>query len=350
MVGLIQKYYKNIINKKNGLYVLVITIVFLSLAISLRLLGFDPLIGLITLFTTSFKTSYGFWGTVTKFITLLLLSYAFTIPLKIKMFNIGSLGQMQIGGIVAMVVAFEVRGLPSSLTIILAILASVIAGSLYAYIAALLKNRSNINPVITTSMLMFISNYLVNYACSFEKYGELTSGFPMTFMIPKTANLKYMGPIPSWIFVVPTMIVLYYLVFQKTIIGYKIEATGNNPLAADAFGIDSKKLIVVTFLVAGAIAGLAGSIEVLGVQQRLVSGFARTSGSDFGTLGSLTSLVAGGGALGLPITAFFMSVLLVGADSMQRTIQVPSEIIYVLQSVLVLAIVTLREKTKRSSQ
>lgn len=339
-----------IINRNKILFVLVLIAIFLVLAILLKLLGYDPINGLLTLFTTSFKSSNGFWGTVSKFIPLLLLTYSFTIPLKIRLFNIGALGQMQVGGIVATIIAFELSSISPFISITLAIFFSALIGGLYAFIAAFLKNRRNINPVITTSMLTFISNFLVNYFCSFEKYGELTSGFPMTFMIPKHMRLDYWGSVPSWIIVVPVVIIFYYLIFQKTIIGYKIESTGNNPIAANSYGINSKQVIVFTFLVAGAIAGVAGGLEVLGVHGRLIAGFARTSGSDFGTLGSLTSLVAGENSFTLPITAFLMSILLIGADSMQRTIQVPAEMIYLLQSILVIAIVSLRWQFEKASK
>lgn len=347
VVNFIGEYKTKRINKKFIWYFLVLSIFFLVLAMILWLLGFNPIEGLKTLFFTSFRTSYGFWGTVTKFIPLLLLTYAFTVPLKIRLFNIGALGQMQIGALLSLIIAFELSNLPSFVIILIAVVISAIGGGLYAYIAAYLKNRHNINPVITTSMLTFVSNFLVNYVCSIEKYGELSSGFPMTFIIPQKAHLAFWGPVPSWILVVPIVILFYYLIFNKMVIGYKIEATGNNPTASNAYGINAKKIIIITFILAGAISGLAGSIEVLGVHGRLISGFARTGGSDFGTLGSLTSLVAGEGALNLPIAAFLMSILLIGADSMQRTIQVPAEMIYLMQSILVISIVSLRWRMER---
>ncbi len=341
---------RHIINKTNARYLLVLIILFAMMALVLKLMGFDPINGLVTLLTTSFKSTYGFWGTVKKFIPLLLQAYAFAIPLKIRLFNIGGLGQMQIGGVVATLIAFTFGELPPLILIPIAIILSIIAGGLYGYIAAFLKNRYNINPVITTSMTTFMSNMIVNYVCSLDKYGELVSGFPMTYMVPENSRLPYWGTVPSWILVIPIVILVYFLIFRRSIIGYKIEATGDNPIAANAYGINSKKVIIFTFAIAGAIAGLAGAIEVLGVHTRLISGFARTSGADFGTFGSLTSLVAGDSMIGLPITAFLMAILLIGADSMQRTIQIPAEIIFLLQSVLVISIVTLRWQLERNSK
>jgi simple sugar transport system permease protein len=144
------------------------------------------------------------------------------------------------------------------------------------------------------------------------------------------------------VIVIIIAVLFYYFLIEKTIVGYKIEATGVNPSAADAYGIDAKKVIYITFFIAGAFAGIAGAIEVLGVQQRLIAGFARTSGAEFATFGALSSLIAGSGALAIPITTFFLSVLLIGADSLQRTLQVPVEVIFVLQTILVLLTVTIR--------
>jgi simple sugar transport system permease protein len=109
-------------------------------------------------------------------------------------------------------------------------------------------------------------------------------------------------------------------------------------------------MVISTFLIAGGVAGLAGATEVMGVQRRLISGFAVTSGAQYGTFGILTSLVAGGSPIGIPITAFFMSVLLVGANALQRSLQIPVEIVFLMQAVIVLIVVTLRTQIERRTE
>jgi simple sugar transport system permease protein len=127
-------------------------------------------------------------------------------------------------------------------------------------------------------------------------------------------------------------------------LGYQIEASGFNQVASSIYGINVPRLVVLTLFIGGAMAGLSGAIQVMAVQKRLIEGFAATSGAEFGTFGILTALIARGEALSIPAAAFFMSVLLVGADAMQRTLQIPVEMVFLMQSVMVIIIVLIRKR------
>jgi len=101
---------------------------------------------------------------------------------------------------------------------------------------------------------------------------------------------------------------------------------------------------MITFFVAGALAGLGGALEVMNIHGRLIEGFAKTSGAQFGIFGILTSLVVGGNPLSVPIASFLMSVLLVGADTLQVIMQIPVEMVFLTQSIIVLMIVVIRQR------
>lgn len=338
---------KGVLVRNLGLYSFTFLIALLATGLFMVIMRYDPWIGLSTLMATSFRTSFGFWETVQKFIPLLLTTYTFSITYKIRLFNIGGLGQMQIGGIGAMIVAMELGHLPSFLVIPFAFLAAAIGGGGYGMIAGWIWNKYSINPIISTVMLRFISTYLVLFTVSLERYADPIGGHPMTSTLPAAGVLPYWGKVPSWILVALVAIVFVYLLMRRTVLGYKIEASGMNPNASAIYGIRAPGIVLASFFLAGAMAGMGGATQVMGVQHRLIDGFALTSGAEFSTFGILTSLVAGGDPVAVPITAFLMSVLLVGADAMQRTMNIPVEMVFLMQAILVLLMVTLRGEMER---
>jgi simple sugar transport system permease protein len=330
--------------KKILTYVMAIAIAFLLIGVLFAVTGYNPFKGLSTLVTTSFKSSFAFWETINKFIPLLFATFAFAIPFKLRVYNIGALGQMQIGGIVAIIVTFELAILPSYILIPISLLFIMIAGGLYAAVCGWLRNRYDINPIISTVMLNFVSHYLLLFFTTGSVYADPFSGHPMTNPVPENATMPVVGHIPTSFYFAIIMILFLYVLMKRSRLGYKIEATGFNRIASRIYGINVPGLVITTLFVGGAMAGLSGAIQVMAVQKRLIEGFAATSGADFGTFGILTALIARGESVAIPAAAFFMSVLLVGADAMQRTLQIPVEMVFLMQSVMVIVIVLFRKR------
>jgi general nucleoside transport system permease protein len=331
-------------------YLVAALLTLLAMGVFLAALSADPWRGLYTILTTSFQSSFAFWQTVEKFIPLLMATYAFAITYKIRLFNIGGLGQMQVGAIAATIVALELKMLPAFLLIGLALAAAALAAGAYGMIAGWIWNTYRVNPIISTVMLRFISGYLVLFTVSLPRYADPTGGHPMTEPFPAAAILPYWGQVPSWLVIALITVVAVYVLLRKTVFGYRIDAAGMNPNAASVYGIPAPAIVLASFFAAGCMAGLGGAVQVMGVQHRLIDGFALTSGAEFSTFGILTSLLAGGNPIALPIAALFMSVLLVGADAMQRTMGVPVETVFLMQAALVLLVVTLRSEFERRWQ
>lgn len=328
-------------------YLVAIFSAFIFVAIVLLLVGFNPLEGISTLLSSSFKTSFGFWETVSKFIPLLLTTYAFAIPFRLKIYNIGSLGQMQVGAIAAVIVAFELDFLPSAFLIPMALLGALVGAGSFAAACGCLKNRYGINPIISTTMLNFVGTYLVLFITTASGYEDPFSGHPMTELIPGPAMIPKIGSCSISLFIAIIIMVGIYVMMKKTVLGYQIEAAGYNHEAAAVYGINVSRFIWLTLGMGGALAGLGGAIQVMAVQGRLIEGFVITSGAEFGIFGILTALVSNGEPVGIPAAAFFMSVLLVGADSMQRTLQIPVELVFLMQVVMVIIIVIIRGKMEK---
>ena len=328
-------------------YTFAIVMSFGVTAILIGLAGYNVPRALQTLLLRPFSTRLGFIETLKKFIPLTLATYAFAIPFKIKFFNIGAWGQMLVGGIAAAIAGLALSGLafPSLLLIPVLLCAAMLAGALFASIAAALKAYSNINPIISTIMLNFVALYGVNFFATAERWKAELSGHPMTRKLPEAAFLPELTRgLHLGILLIAIVILAVYLFMNKTVWGYEINATGYNPSAANSYGIPPKATLMKAFMLGGALAGLAGGIEVLGVHHRLIEGFAQTGGAQYGMFGILTALICQGNPLGIPVSAFFVSALLVGADAMQRTLEVPVELVFVCQALIVMLLVIMRRR------
>ncbi len=316
------------------------------ISIFVAILGYNVWDALRTLLTTSFKSSFGFSETIKKAIPLLFATYAFTIPFMIKFFNIGGWGQMLFGGTMTVVVGLTLGplGLPAIIMIPLLLLVGIVSGGVFALVAGFLKAKYNINPIISTIMLNFIAYQFVNFIATSDAFKDPLEGHPITQKLSESSLMGFFGEIPASIIVAFIAIIFVYLVMKRTRLGFEITSVGQNLIASQTYGINFSKTIMVAFFIGGALAGIGGSLEVINIHGKLIEGFAKTSGAQFGIFGVLTSLVVAGNPLAVPFAAFFMSVLLVGADSLQRTMQVPVEVVFLSQAIIVMFVVIIREK------
>ena len=333
-------------------YLLAVGISFAIMGIVLWILGYDVAKAFETLITVPFSSNTEIIETLKKFVPLLLVTYAFSIPFKIRLFNIGGFGQMLFGGAMTAVVGLmfpQNTQIPAIIMITLLIGVALAAGGFFAFVAGWLKVKYNIDPIISTIMLNFVGLEFVAYITTTHPWKAELSGHPMTKMLPKPAWLPNLfSNMHIGLLFALILIFLVYIFMKRSKLGYEITAVGYNPTSSGIYGIDINKTIILTFVLGGALAGLAGGIEVMGVHHRLLEGFAHTSGAEYGVFGILTSLICKGDPIGIPITAFFISYLLIGADAMQRSLQVPVEIVFITQALLVIFIVATRLRAQRS--
>lgn len=331
-----------------GIYGISIFAALTVISIILAIIGYNVLGALYTLLTTSFRSYFGFQETIKKTIPLIFTTYAFTIPFIIKFFNIGGWGQMLFGGTITTIVGLLLApsNIPVVFMVALLLFVGTLAGGLYGLLAGYLKAGYNINPIISTIMLNFIAWDFLNFIATSPVFKDPLEGHPITLPLPSNARLGFIAGIPYSIFIAGLAIVFVTILLRRTKLGYEIRAVGYNLNAAETYGINFSKTILFTFMIGGALAGLGGSLEIINIHGRLIEGFAQTSGAQYGIFGILTSLIVAGNPLGVPFAAFFMSVLLVGADSMQRTMQIPVEMVFLTQALIVLFIVSIREKLK----
>ena len=314
-------------------YVLPVLLAFVVSGIVIAALGHSPVEAFRAILTTSFKSSFGFIETVQKWVPLVLLALAFTIPLAAGKYNIGGEGQLLVGAAAAAAVGITMKNAPMVVLLPLVLLAGVLAGGVYAWIAAWLMDRFGVNEILSTVLLNFVSFGIVDYVAS-EVWSDPAAGHPTTVPIGDGGLLPLVGTPPMHTGVVLALLVSVatVVVMRRTVPGYELRAVGTNPRAAQVHGVRIGRVAVGSLVVGGALAGFAGAIEVAGVHGKLIEGMQ----SNYLLLGIIIGLIARGNAVAVPFVAFGIAVLEVGASAMQRTADVPSEMVLIVEALILL--------------
>ncbi len=325
-------------------YIIAVMAAFLAAGIFIAIMGFNPLQAYSTILFTSFKTTNGMVQTLLKFVPLLLQALAFTVPFAAGKFNIGGEGQLIVGAIGATAVGIIFANLPMIALLPMVILAGVIFGALWAAIPAWLLYRFNMNEILTTVLMNFISFSLIDYVAT-KVWPDPAAGHPTTIPIGAGGQLPLLlssPPLHAGIIIAILVAAAVYIYTDKTSAGYELIATGANPKASRVYGINVPKIFILSLVLGGALAGLSGAIEVSGSQHRLIEGLQ----SNYLLLGLIIGLIAKGNNLAVPFVALFIAILEVGASAMQRTLMIPGELGFIVEA-LILVFVLLSDVVRR---
>ncbi|WP_025728544.1 ABC transporter permease [Atopobacter phocae] len=290
--------------------------------------GLDAIKGYSALIQGSVGSPFYIGETLRQSAPLIVIALGFAVASSAGFFNIGLSGQAVCGWLASVVVADALGSLPKVIVLPIAILAGMTAGALWAGIAGALKAFFNTSEVIVTIML----NHTAFYASNYIVRNVLTDSRDATDAISQNASLRvdwlsnafefstiHMGIIISLV----TAILLHYLM-NRTTLGFEIKAVGLNKYAADYAGISSKRIIIVSMLISGALAGLGGVMEGLGTFQNIfVFGSLPTVGFD----GLAVSLLGQGNALGIIFSGLLFAMLRIGGNSMPLMARVPNEVV-----------------------
>jgi len=271
--------------------------------------------------------------------------------------NIGGEGQMIIGAVMATWIGLTFTNWPGWLVITLSLLTGFVGGAIWGGIPGLLKAYFNVNEILSTVMMNAIAVQLMNFLLRGPmidpSQAELASKIPQTarlldaFRLPRLAPTRlHLGAL-----IAVLLAVAVYILLWRTTLGYRIRAVGQNPNASRYAGIKVQRYMVLALLLSGAFAGLAGAVQVYGVNYRMItdgssSGFTGSAGFNgivaalFGQLHPLWSIPA----------SILFGALLVGANKMQRVVQVPSALVIALNGLVVVFVVSseiLRKRRQR---
>lgn len=316
-------------------------------AVVLVFLGVNPFQAYGALLEGAFGSPNAMAETLVKATPLLLVGLGICIAFRGNVINIGGEGQMIIGAIFATILGLAFTGLPGWLMIPLAMLMGFIGGAFWGAIPGFLKAYFNVNEILSTIMMNAIAVQIMNFLLRGPMIDpaqlELASKIPQTARLLEAFRLPRLAPTRlhlGFLFAV-ILAFLVYIFLWKTTLGYRIRAVGQSHHAARYAGINVKKNIVLALLLSGAFAGLAGAIQVYGVNYRMItdgsaSGFTGSAGFN----GIVAALFGQLHPIGTIPASIFFGALLVGANKMQRVMQVPSALITTLNGLVVIFVVS----------
>jgi ABC-type uncharacterized transport system permease subunit len=252
--------------------------------------------------------------------TLILVGLAVAFAFRAGLFNIGGQGQYVVGSIAAVWVGSSFAGMPGFLHILLAIAAACLAGAFWAGIAGLLKATVGANEVISTIMLNYIALWLGVYLFSLggPLQNDRDASLPVSNDIAEAAHLPVWWGDPVLqglhigIFIALVAVVVFWLILNRSTMGYEVRAVGLNPEAARYGGMSVSKNYVLVMAVCGLFAGLAGAIDVLGWQFRIATNDIQIS--QIGFLGIAVALLGRNTAIGTIAAALLFGGLLSGTS------------------------------------
>jgi ABC-type uncharacterized transport system permease subunit len=286
--------------------------------------------------------------TLTRAIPLMLTGLAATVAFKARLFNIGAEGQLYVGALAAVAVGGMHDGtglaLPPALLFFLMLLCAALAGALLLLGPALMKARLGVDEVVTTLLLNFIVLLLVSLMLDGPMKDPTAMGWPQSVALMGELELAKLIPqtrVHTGLLFAVALAVALWALMKYTVLGFDIRALGANPRAAAFCGVPVTRTVVLVALISGALAGLAGAIEVAGRTSYLTLDMS----PGYGYSGIVIAMLAALHPLAVVVASVFVAGMLVGADSMSRAVGVPTFIADVivaasLISVLVATLLT----------
>jgi len=266
---------------------------------------------------------------------------AVALGFRCGLFNIGAEGQYFIGGLASVFVGYSVKGLPWFIHLPLAVLAGMAGGAIWAAIAGFLKAKAGAHEVINTIMLNYVAYRIAEYLLQVGGPMARQGSRPISPEIEPTAYLPQFFPnslsisLNAGLFLALAAVAVIYWLLFKTTLGFEIRAVGANPRAARTAGISVARSFVVAMAISGALAGMAGAHDILGVIHYMPNAFSAGYGFDSIAL----ALLGKSHPVGVLLAALLFGFLRAGAQRMQAPPAfVPIDIIAVLQGLIIIFI------------
>jgi simple sugar transport system permease protein len=310
----------------------------------------DVVVALATILTSSLGSLGGIAQTLNKVSPILLGSTAVMLARRGGFFNIGVDGQIYAGAIATTGLAFLAAGagLPRGVLVPAVLLAGIVGGAALGAVAGALRARWGVSEIFVTVMLNFVAFYLTDFLTT-GPWNDPISGEAITRPIPTAATLPMLLPDAgghTGILLALAAAGLVALVLGRTLVGYEIRAMGDNPRAARLGGIALPRMTALTLTLSGALAGLAGAIEVSGYHNRLILGL--TPG--YGAMAILIAVLGKMRPVGVAVASVLVAILMVGSDSLQRSVGLPASAGFVFQAIVVLCVLLVDARRARGGR
>ena len=302
-------------------------------AIIFSLIGYDGIGAVREIFLTPLTNSYKWQDLGVKAAPLIIIGVGLSIAYRANVWNIGAEGQYVMGGLAGTWVALATYGMTGPWILPLMILAGVVGGALYAAIPAFFRTRLNVNEILTSLMLTYVSVQLIYYLIRAPWKDPMGMGFPQTRLFSEAARLPTVIPGTIVHLGVPIAILVAlvaWFIMSRSVFGYQMKVVGAAPHAARYGGFSESKTIWLAMLVSGGLAGLAGVLEVAGPFQRMVPGFP----TNYGFTAIIVAFLGRLNPLGVIFAGIVMAITFVGGEVAQTTIGLPNAATGIFQAMV----------------
>lgn len=302
----------------------------------MQVVGSDPFAAYKALIAESFLDYYGVSNTLVKTCPILLAGLAVIVPLRTGLYNVGGEGQIYLGGLFGTLVGLAIPGVPPVVGIPAVMLGAMLGGAAWAAIPGVLRAYYGINEVIVSLLLNFVGIQVVSFVVSgpllaksapYPYSEELSESLHLPRIMPRTD--AHLGVIIALV-----LAMLVYVLFSYSRAGFAMKTVGHSPEAARYAGISVRTQIVQAMMLGGAMAGLAGGFEVIGVKYRLFHMFSAGYGYD----GIVAAFIAVGSPLVVPLVALFLAGLKAGAGVMERSAGIERSVVDAIQGLVVIMV------------
>jgi general nucleoside transport system permease protein len=320
----------------------------LVLAAGLQLAGYDAAAALAALWQGAAGSWYALTSaTLVRAVPLVVIGLGIALAFRGGVLNIGADGQFYAGAIAATWVGLHVAGRPAGVATTSVLLAATLAGMGWVLVPVWLKLRFGVLEVISTLLLNFVAEALVSLMVQ-GPLQEAQHIYPQSDPIAEAARLPLLPGTrlhAGLLLALAGAAALWY-VFARTLWGFRLRAVGAGPRAAEISGrIDARRMGAVALLGSGALAGLAGGVEVSGVSYALFQNLS----PGYGFTAIAVALLARLHPLGVVATGILFGALEAGAGAMQRDAGVPAVAVYVVEAVVIFVVLLAEASARRAT-
>ena len=306
-------------------------------ALFLLTVGADPLRTFRMMYNSALGDRFGIGEVLLQAAPFALAALATMIPAKVRLVNVGAEGQLTIGALTTTFAAVALSdALPAYLTIPILVLAGAAGGAFWSFTAGILRVRFKLNETISTLLLNYVAILVLGYFVHGILRDPDSFNWPFSPPFAEPARLATIGGTRlHWgVILAPIAAILVWYLLSRTFVGLRLRVVGGNPEAARRAGYNVERIQLWVFIAAGALAGIAGMLEVAGVEGRLRP----TTGIGYGYVGFLAAWMVNHHPLWLIGSSLLLAIISVSGDALQIAADLPSSSVNILMAMVLIGV------------
>jgi simple sugar transport system permease protein len=296
------------------------------------LIGIDGLRAVTDIFLSPLLTSYKWQDVAVKAAPLIIIALGLSVANRAQVWNIGAEGQYIIGALCAAGVGLAFGAVGGVFVVLLMVAAGVLGGTAWAAVPALLRTRFNVNEILSSLMLTYVSLQVLSYLVGGPWKDPNGRNFPASAPLVDSQTLPVWGSSTVHLGVLVALILpfAFWFLMSRSVFGFQIRAVGSAPNAARHGGFDGRQTIWLAMMISGAMAGLAGSLEFTGVLHKVDLGFP----SGYGFTAIIVCFLGRLNPVGCLIAGIVLAVTYVGGQMAQTSVKIPNSTAGIFQAMM----------------